>query len=333
MDEPTATLPQGDVEKLFKVIRTLSAEGIAIIYVTHRLDEVFQIANRVTVMRNGRLITSDCIENTSPDKLVLDIVGKEVATVSISKDAQLSEDCLLEMKNVLTSFAGPVSFKLHRGEILAFFGLRGAGHHEVGRCLWGLEKLDEGEMFLNGKKVKISSPEAAIHNGIGFVSSKRREEGIAASFTVQENIYINPAINSGVLRPMDLKEERKKCADVIKRFSIKPNDGERTIGTLSGGNQQKAVVARWFEADCDLLIFEEPTIGVDVGAKADIYNMMLEALKNGKAIILISSDHEEVLRLSHRAIVFSKGRIVGEIDRSELSGQMLSSLASGARAN
>lgn len=128
LDEPTATLPQGDVEKLFKVIRALSAEGIAIIYVTHRLDEVFQIANRVTVMRNGRLITSDCIENTSPDKLVLDIVGKEVATVSISKDAQVSQDCLLEMKDALTSFAG-VSFKLHRGEILAFFGLRGAGHH------------------------------------------------------------------------------------------------------------------------------------------------------------------------------------------------------------
>jgi len=328
LDEPTATLPQNDVEELFKVIQTLRDEGIAIIYVTHRLDEVFQIANRVTVLRNGCLITTNKVEETNPEQLVKDIVGSEIEKVKIADNVKPSDECMLSVKNMLTSFVGPVSFELNRGEIVALFGLRGAGHHEVGRCIWGLEKLDGGSISLYGKNIRISSPQVAIRNKIGFVSSKRHEEGIAPSFSVRENIYINPIAKDGkILRLMDIKEERKQCQKAIERFSIRPSDSERTIGTLSGGNQQKAVVARWFEVGSDLMIFEEPTIGVDVGAKAEIYQLIIESLNKGKAVLLISSDFEEVSLLSHRAIVFRKGRVVGVVDRSEMSSNLLNGLA------
>lgn len=331
LDEPTATLPQNDVDKLFHLIRTLQNENIAIVYVTHRLDEVFQISKKVTVMRNGKIITTNNVEDTNPKRLIVDIVGKEVAQVNIGSEENPDEESVLEIDSLITGFVGPVSIKLHRGEILALFGLRGAGHHEVGRCLWGIEKLESGLILINGKAVRLNSPEDSIRNGIGFVSSKRHEESMAASFSVRENIYINPTIGDGKkLKLLNINNERHRCKQTIERFSIKPRDGERIIGTLSGGNQQKVVVARWFEAGSNILILEEPTIGVDVGAKADIYNMMGESLKNGKSIILITSDREEVTRLSHRAIVFNKGGVVGEVSQEQMAGNLLSELAAGA---
>ena len=331
LDEPTATLPQDDVNKLFDVINMLRAEGIAIVFVTHRLDEVFQIADRVTVMRNGRLITSEKVGDTSPSKLVLDIVGSEVTNVKMTDQEKPIDECVLSIKELLTGFVGPVSIDLYKGEVLSLFGLRGAGHHEVGRCIWGVEKKDAGKVFLKGEEFKTGTPEKALRKKIGFISSKRHEESMAASFSVRENIYINPAMKDGkMFRFMNINDEMKRCQEVINRFSIRPKDGERTIGTLSGGNQQKTIVARWFEADSDIMIFEEPTIGVDVGAKAEIYMLMKEGLKKGKSILLISSDIEEVTRLSHRVIVFKKGRVVGEISREEISGSRLSGLATGA---
>lgn len=331
LDEPTATLPQKDVNKLFEVIRRLQKEGIAILYVTHRLDEIFQIAQRYTVLRNGKLIKSDFTQNVTSEQLVYDIIGKNVEEVFKSTEKSLTRDVLLSVENVNTTFVGPVSFELHKGEILALFGLRGSGHHEIGRCLWGMEPMDSGTVYKEGKKVTLRSPGEAIRQGFGFVSSKRREEGMAASFSVRENIYVNPSVNGhGMWKFIDLKGEKARCEKAIQKFSIKTEGREAAIGTLSGGNQQKAMVARWFEADSQIMILEEPTIGVDVGAKADIYKLINSGLEAGKAVILISSDYEEVSMIAHRAIVFDRGGVIGEVKKEKMSKTYLSGLATGA---
>lgn len=331
LDEPTATLPQKDVQKLFEVIEALKNQGIAIIYVTHRLDEIFEIAQRYTVLRNGRLIKTDMTQNVTAEQLVQDIIGRNLEEVFANPEGSLTSDVVLKVDDLNTSFVGPVSFQLHKGEILALFGLRGAGHHEVGRCLWGLEPLESGEVYKNGEKITVQSPEAAIKHGFGFVSSKRREEGMAAGFSVRENIYINPSVNNhGMWKFIDLKKEVSLCEQVIKKFSIKTEGREAAIGTLSGGNQQKAMVARWFEANSEIMLLEEPTIGVDVGAKADIYKLINLGLESGKAVILISSDYEEVSLIAHRAIVFDRGGIIGEVKKERMSKTYLSGLATGA---
>lgn len=331
LDEPTATLPQKDVDKLFQVLHRLREEGIAIIYVTHRLDEIFEISQRITVLRNGKLIKTSLTSEVTPEQLVFDIIGKNVDDVFSRIEGTMTDKVMLKVEEMDTTFVGPVSFEVRQGEILALFGLRGSGHHEVGRCLWGLEPLDRGRILLDGKVISIKSPETAVKYGFGFVSSKRREEGMAASFSVRENIYINPSVNGhGMWKFMKLSEEEQKCEEIIQKFSIKTSSREAPIGTLSGGNQQKAMVARWFEANSRIMIFEEPTIGVDIGAKADIYHLINLSLKEGKAVILISSDYEEVSMIAHRAIVFDRGGVIGEVPKEKMSKTYLSGLASGA---
>ncbi len=334
LDEPTATLPNRDVEKLFDVLKTLRAKNISIIYVTHRLDEVFAIADQITVMRNDSVVANNSVASTTPEKLVFDIVGKNPSEMFIAMPETASEKLVLEVREVIVGDIGPVSFKLKEGEILALFGLRGAGHHEIGRSIYGALPQQAGEMYLHGKKLKLRGPEQGIKRRIGFVTSKRHEEGIADSFTVRENMYINPR---AALRRraafLSLGEERRRCRRAIDTFTIKTPGSETAIGVLSGGNQQKVVLTRLFEADCEVMILEEPTIGVDVGAKSNIYRMMREGLAEGKAIILISSGYEEVSRICHRALVFSRKTVVGEIDRNNMSDSVLTGMASGAIAN
>ena len=331
LDEPTATLPEKDVDRLFEMMCRLKEHGIALIFVTNRLDEVFRISDKITVLRNGKLIKSEFASDLTSEQLVFDIVGKEVADISVEERNFSDSEILLEVKNLISGFVGPVSFELHKGEVLGLFGLRGAGHHELGRCIWGVEEYNGGQIRILGKNYIPSDAMTAINAGFGFVSSKRLEEGLAASLSVRENMYINPMVNHGKFwQILHEKTEKRQCDKVIDKFSIRPNDSERSVGTLSGGNQQKICVARWFEANCDVLILEEPTIGVDVGAKADIYLLIKQMLGEGKGVVLISSDYEEVCRISHRALVFDKGQVVGEVLRSEMTGAVLSGIASGA---
>lgn len=329
LDEPTATLPQTDVEKLFSILRTLKSQGMGIIYVSHRLDEVFQIADRVTVLRNGRNISTKLVKEVTGEQLVYDIVGKKAADVYVTADAAGNEVKMLEAENLCCDFVRNVSFTLHQGEILTLFGLRGAGHHEVGRLLYGVLRPDGGELYLEGKKVTVRSPDSAIRKGIGFLSSKRLEESMAPLFTVRENIYMNPVAGGArLLSILDQKKERERARSAVERFQVKPRRTEDLIGTLSGGNQQKVVLSRLFEADSRILVLEEPTIGVDIGAKADIYRMMKEAVADGKAIILISSDFEEVSRISHRVLVFGRGRVRKELKKEEITAEKLTLYAS-----
>jgi ribose transport system ATP-binding protein len=334
LDEPTAALPEADVERLLAALRGLRARGLGVIYVTHRLDEVFRIADRVTVLRDGRCVGTRAVAGTRPDELVHLIVGRALGEVfPRPRSAAGSASALLRVDGLVTNGAGPVSIELPPGEILALVGLRGAGHHAVGRAVAGDLPVRAGHLWLGGEPYAPRSPAAAVAAGVGFVSSRRGEEGIAPNLAVRENLFVNPAaLARGAWRLLGGAAERGEAALALGRFGVRPREPELPIAKLSGGNQQKVVVARWLEARRRLLVLEEPTFGVDVGAKAEIYRLLDEATAAGGGVLLVSSDFEEVALIAHRALVFDRGRIVAEIPRGELTVQHLTRCASAGEA-
>jgi ribose transport system ATP-binding protein len=329
LDEPTAALPESDVERLLEALRRLRASRIGIIYVTHRLDEVFRIADRVTVLRDGRRVATVAARETSPEALVQMIVGRSMADAFV-RPAPPSRRIAFSVKEAVAERAGPVSFAVAAGETLGLVGLRGAGHHTIGRAIFGQAPLASGRMLLGGAPFAPKNPAQAMAQGVGFISSRRAEEGIAANLSVRENIFVNPAVTGrGVFEFVGRKSETTSAFAAMKRFSIKAAGTEQPVATLSGGNQQKVVVARWMEAEVKLLLLEEPTIGVDVGSKAEIYHLLQLSLAKGMAALLISSDFEEVERICHRALVFNRGRLAAELAGRELTNEGLTSAASG----
>jgi ribose transport system ATP-binding protein len=329
LDEPTAALPEADVARLLAVLRRLRARGIGIVYVTHRLDEVFRFADRVTVLRDGRRVTTEAVADTNPAGLIHHIVGRSLADLFV-KPPPTAAGTLLAVDRLVAGDVGPVSFTVAAGEILGLVGLRGAGHDVVGRAIFGDMAIASGTVSLTGKPLAVQNPGDAIGHGIGFVSSKRGEESLAPNLTVRENLFINPVMSGGgVLSAIRPSAEQARCLRTLYRFSVRPPAPERVIATLSGGNQQKVIVARWMEAGTRLLVLEEPTFGVDVGSKAEIYQLLQQALDGGLAVLLISSDFEEVAGICHRALIFDRGRVAAELQRAELSLAHLTALASG----
>jgi ribose transport system ATP-binding protein len=332
LDEPTAALPEADVARLLEVLRRLRASGIGIVYVTHRLDEVFRIADRVTVLRDGRRVVTEAVENTTPQALIYNIVGRSLADLFV-KPAATSAATVLTVADLCAGEAGPVSFRLAAGEVVGLVGLRGAGHDVVGRAIFGDLPIDAGVVALAQQPLRLASPHDAIRSRIGFVSSKRAEESLARSLSVRENLFINPVTaGTGLLEPIVPAAEQARARRVLQRYGVRPPEPERVIATLSGGNQQKVIIARWMEAGSRLLVLEEPTFGVDIGSKAEIYRLLQEALDRGLAVLLISSDFEEVAGICHRALIFDRGRVTAELGRGELSIARLTALASGAAA-
>jgi len=335
LDEPTAALPGGDVNLLLDKLKRLRASGIGLLYVTHRLDEVFRVADRVTVLRDGRQVATRAVSETSPSDLVSWIVGGALAETTVANPAEsagplLSVEQLVVPQESGAGQVGPVSFEIHPGETLALVGLRGAGHHAVGRAIYGALPIISGKIIFQGRELKITNPADAIHRGIGFVSSRRGEESLAYNLTVLENLYMNSqARGIAPFQPVGHGTELSACRKVLKRFSVRPPDPTRPIATLSGGNQQKVVVARWMEANVRLLILEEPTIGVDIGSKAEIYRDLRIADERGRAVLLISSDFDEVEKVCHRALVFGRGKLTAEIDRKSINVTNLTALAAG----
>ncbi len=332
LDEPTASLPETDVRRLFDILHGLRDRGMGVVFVSHRLDEVFRLADRVTVLRDGRRIETSAVADTSPSRLVAAIVGRELSDMFIDPQPP-GDEIVLELKDFEVGAVGPVSLRLYRGEILGLVGLRGAGQDLVGRAVFG----DTGDFVQAGairvleKPFRARTPADAMSSGVAFVSSKRTEEGVAGSLTVRENIYPNAAMQGqSLLRPMRPAEERRRIKAVMERFDVRPRDPEREVGTLSGGNQQKSILARWLEAQSGLLVLEEPTFGVDVGARAEIYRILGQYVSQGNAVLLVSSDFEEVAGISNRALVFRRGRVVAEVPRDELSVLRLTGLATGA---
>jgi ribose transport system ATP-binding protein len=329
LDEPTAALPEADVERLLETLRRLRANNIGVVYVTHRLDEVLRIADRVTVLRDGRRLATVKASETNAGELVQMIVGRSMSDAFV-RPAPPSERSAFSVAKLVAQHVGPVSFSVAAGETLGLVGLRGAGHHTIGRAIFGQTPMTAGRLTLDGRPITPSSPTEAMARGVGFVSSRRAEEGVASNLDVRENIYLNPAASGrAVLELTPRARELGEAETAVRRFSIKTASVEEPVATLSGGNQQKVVLARWMEAHVKLLILEEPTIGVDVGAKADIYHLLQSSLRKGLAVLLISSDFEEVERICHRALVFSRGQVVAEIPGPALTVAALTAAASG----
>jgi ribose transport system ATP-binding protein len=332
LDEPTASLPEEDVSRLFRALQHLRSQGVAILYVTHRLDEVFRLADKVTVLRDGRVISTGAVGRTNAERLVIDIVGRPPSDVFVPSSATLTEP-ILRVEQLMSRGVGPVSFALHGGELLGLCGLRSAGQDTVGRAIAGAEPMESGAISLANGPFRPKDTNSAISHGIAFVSSKRAEEGIAANLTVAENIFLNPQLHGQArLRPRARKSEWLRARDVMSEFSVTPCEPEREIATLSGGNQQKAILARSFELGASILVLEEPTQGVDVGAKADIYAIMRQALTPEKAIILVSSDFEEVAGICNRALIFSRNKVVAEVRQDHLDQARLISLVGGGKS-
>ena len=329
LDEPTAALPEADVAQLLGVLRRLRAEGLGIVYVSHRLDEVFRIADRITVLRDGRRVATEAVANTTSSALVQNIVGRPLSNLFV-RPARNPGEPLLRIDGLVAREVGPISLAVAAGEIVGLVGLRGAGHDIVGRALFGDIPIASGSVTVGGDRMRVRGPADAIRRRLGFVSSKRSEESLAPNLTLRENLFLNPLTSgASALRPIPPATERRRCLAALRRFSVRPAEPERPIATLSGGNQQKVVVARWLEADSRLLVLEEPTFGVDVGSKAEIYRLLQEAIDHGLAVLLISSDFEEVAGISSRALIFDRGQVFAELARDELSIARLTALASG----
>jgi ribose transport system ATP-binding protein len=328
LDEPTAALTVRDVDILFDALRRLRAQNVAILYVTHRLDEVFRLADSVTVLRDGRLITTVPVSEVTIGELVASIVGRSITTFFPAID-EPTREVILEVNDVMVGSCGPVTFGLRGGEILALVGLRGAGQEAVGRGLYGIERIASGSVQVRGKPLIKRSITESMGHGIGFVSGRRGEEGLGGTLTVRENLFYNPKwVHASFFRWS--RADRREAKVLVDRFEVVPPDPERVVLTLSGGNQQKVLVARWIQADSQVLILEEPTAGVDVGAKTELYGAVADLCRQGRACLLVSSDFDEVAGLAHRALVFDRGRIVWELSGAELTGSAVSMYASGS---
>jgi ribose transport system ATP-binding protein len=333
LDEPTASLPADEVERLFAVMRSLKSRDVGMIYVSHRLDEIFRVADRVVVLRDGNLVGEQKVEETTPETLVQQIVGRSTFNTFHRTEADSSVDApRLIVRDLRSERAGPVSFDARQSEILGLVGLRGAGQEDIGRALFG-EVPHSGSIALDGVALDLSSPVAALREGIGLMARDRGEESVAATLTVRENAYLNPyASGRRLLSVLSPWREAQRCAELGQTVNLRPNAPELAIEALSGGNQQKVVVARWLATGRRLLIAEDPTAGVDVGAKAEIYRLLARAAADGMSVIVVSTDFEEVAHLCHRALVFSRGLIVAELFGADLTTEAVVTAASAFEA-
>ena len=314
-DEPTAALTDAEISDLFEIIRDLRSKNIGIIYISHRMDEIKRITDRVTVMRDGEYVGTLVTAESTKDDIINMMVGrvvyedpKEKSSVPPNAPVVLKVEHLNAGKMVRD-----VSFELHKGEILGFSGLMGAGRTETARALFGADKKESGDIYINGRKVGIKSPQDAVKYGIGYLSEDRKRYGCIVGKSVAENTTMAclEKFMSGIF--INKKKERETAQKYVDELKTKTPSVDQMVRNLSGGNQQKVVIAKWLARDCDILIFDEPTRGIDVGAKSEIYALMNELVKAGKSIIMISSELTEVLRMSDRIVVMCEGRKTGEI--------------------
>lgn len=326
LDEPSASLPDADVKRLFDVLHQLRDDGVGMIYVSHRLDEVFRIADRVVVLRDGEMVGVRPVAHTTPEELVDMIVGKKPKT--FLKVELESRPPVMELSNVFTDSAGPVSLSICQGEILGLVGLRGAGQEDIGRCLFGSQTF-EGAITLDGETYNVNSPEQAMAAGVGLIPRDRVEESVAGNMAIRENFFLNPAATGrGTLSFLRQRSESKMAYAAGLDVGLRPNSPELPIDALSGGNQQKVIVGRWLASTNRVLIAEDPTAGVDVGAKAEIYTLLSELVHSGVAVVIISTDFEEVASVANRAIIFNRGICVEQLTGLQLTTEALIQAAS-----
>lgn len=328
-DEPTASLSDSEIDSLFRIIRKLKAEGKVIIYVSHRMAEIRQIADRVAIFKDGRFVGDSPMDAITDKELVKKMVGRDLGDVFSSLDRNKTiGDVVLEVKNLSSPFLKDASFQVRAGEVVGFSGLVGAGRTEVVRAIIGADPRTGGEVFLNGKPLNCRTPHDAIVNGVVMVPEDRKLQGIIPRMSVGRNISIGSLDQiTNRLGFVNTRREEQIGLEGKANFNIKTPDLEKPIVELSGGNQQKAIVARWMSTKPEVLILDEPTKGIDVGAKSEFYNMICEFAKEGLAVILISSELPEVIGLSDRIIVMRGRRIVGEISAKDATEEKLLSMA------
>ena len=328
-DEPTAALTESEINELFVIIDDLRSKGVGIIYISHRMDEIARITDRVTVMRDGEYVGTVNTKETTKDEIIAMMVGRTIyedpkAASAVADDAPV----VLEVKNLNAgSSVKDVSFQLRKGEILGFSGLMGAGRTEVARLLFGADKKESGTIFVNGKEVTINSPQDAIREGIGYLSEDRKRFGCIVDMTIADNTVmtnLDKYIKGGLINDGEIV---KVSDEFVKQLRTKTPSSKQLVRNLSGGNQQKVVIAKWLEQNSDILIFDEPTRGIDVGAKSEIYTLMNALVAQGKSIIMISSELTEILRMSDRIVVMCEGRKTGELDISQATQERILALA------
>lgn len=331
MDEPTASLTEREVEVLFGLVKQLVEKGTAVIYISHKMDEIFRICDRVTVLRNGELVGTETIAETNRDHLISMMVGRNVGEIYPKAEAEIGET-IFEVKNLtVPGWVTDASFSVRRGEILGIAGLVGAGRSEMVEAIFGLRKKTSGEVLVNGAPVNIKSPKVAVENKIALITEDRKVTGLNLIGTVRENITIVDIRNLTKGKLLHRENENKATDKYVERLKIKTDSREKQVVLLSGGNQQKVAIAKWLLSEPDIIILDEPTRGIDVGAKRDIYLLMSELAQAGKAIIMISSEMPEVLGMSDRIMVLTDGMVMGFVDRAHFDQETLMQMQFGAK--
>lgn len=325
MDEPSAMLTKRELNVLFQLIRELKKQGITIVYISHRMEEIFEICDTVTVIRDGRVVDTQEIEQEieqeTNESIIRKMVGREMTSVFPKHEFQIGEEILRVENLSRKGVVDRISFSLRRGEILGISGLVGAGRTEMCRMIFGADYRDSGDIFVCGRQVKIESPKDAIKCGIAYLTEDRKSEGLILKFSVGMNISMVDLKNIQTGRFLDRKKEQKFAEEQIQKLNIKTPSVRQKASNLSGGNQQKIVVAKWMCTDVDIFIFDEPTRGIDVGAKYEIYLLIHQLVSQGKAVIMISSDLPEIIGLSNRVLVMKEGKITGELTGDEIDAE------------
>lgn len=333
MDEPSAPLTSAEVESMFKVVEQLREEGISIIYISHRLEEIYRLSDRILVMRDGEYVKTLITKDSHVQELIKLMVGRELTeSYPPREDCIKEDDVLLELKNVTGNGDKNISLKVRRGEILGLGGLVGAGRTELAQVIFGAAKKESGQMIFKGKEINPKSPREAIDLGIALVPEDRKRHGAMLGISIKNNINMPIYERNSKLSVIDSKKEWEIAEKYQKNMAIKTPTLNQLVKNLSGGNQQKVILGRWLAADSELIIFDEPTRGIDVGAKYEIYKLMNDLVeKEGKAVLMISSEMEELMGMSDRIIVLAEGNMTGELSKEEFSQETIMAFASAAK--
>lgn len=329
MDEPSAPLTSAEVEAMFAIVDKLKAGGVSIIYISHRLDEIFRLADRITILRDGQYVTTLNTDETNKDELVKYMVGRQLTEVYPKRDEIcVKDEVIFEAVNVSGNGDKNISFKIHRGEVLGLGGLVGAGRTEFAELMFGMRPKTAGKFIFKGKEISPKTPKDAIELGIGLVPEDRKKEGALLGMSIRCNINmpIYQRISKGTV--INEKKEEEIAQTYRKEISIKTPTLDQLVKNLSGGNQQKVILAKWLAADSELLIFDEPTRGIDVGAKQEIYTLINHLVEHGKTVLMISSEMEELMGMSDRILILAEGNMTGELNKSEFNQERIMQLAS-----
>ena len=340
LDEPTSSLDEQEVEQLFQIMRQLKSEGIGIIFVTHFLEQVYAVCDRITVLRNGALVGEYDVETLPRVQLVAKMMGKDFDDLAAIKKKKEYSDIVSDKERVIeakglgvTGSIKPFDLVIHKGEVIGLSGLLGSGRSELARSIYGADKTDQGELFMAGKRLLVGAPIDAMKSGMGYLPEDRKEEGIIADLSVRENIIISLQAKRGMFKILSKKEQEEFTDKYIDILQIKTKDREVPVKQLSGGNQQKVILGRWLLTNPDFLILDEPTRGIDVGTKTEIQKLVLDLAKEGKTVMFISSEIEEMIRTCNRMVILRDRSKVGELEEEELTQESIMKAIAGGGEN